>query len=48
LEVMPQALLLSAILCAWVNRPRKWMNWVLGIIFCIMMALPLLGLLARK
>lgn len=48
LEVVPQALLLSLILCYWVERPRKWMNWTLGIIFAVAMALPLLGLVARK
>ncbi len=48
LEVVPQAGLLSLILCTWVNRPRKWMNWVLGIIFFVMMALPVLGLLVKK
>jgi hypothetical protein len=49
LEVVPQALLLSALLCYWVNHPeKKWLNWVLGGIFCIAMALPVLGLLARK
>jgi hypothetical protein len=49
LEVVPQALLLSALLCYWVNRPgRKWLNWTLGSIFFLVMALPVLGLLARK
>ena len=49
LEIVPQALLLSALLCYWVNHAeRKWMNWALGIVFFIMMALPILGLLVRK
>jgi len=49
LEVVPQALLLSALLCYWVNHAaKKWLNWLLGIAFFIMMALPILGLLARK
>ena len=49
LEVVPQALLLSALLCYWVNHPeKKWLNWLLGIVFFIMMALPVLGLLVRK
>jgi len=47
LEVVPQALLLSVILCSRVNRPKKWMNWLLGILFAIAMALPLFGLLAE-
>jgi len=49
LEVVPQALLLSALLCYWVNHPgKKWLNWLLGIVFFIMMAMPILGLLTRK
>lgn len=49
LEVVPQALLLSALLCYWVNHAgRKWLNWMLGIVFFIMMALPVMGLLVRR
>lgn len=48
LEVVPQALLLSALLCYWVNHPKKWLNWLLGVIFLIAMAMPVLGLLVRK
>ena len=49
LEIVPQALLLSALLCYWVNHAeKKWLNWLLGVLFCIAMALPVLGLLARK
>jgi hypothetical protein len=46
LEVIPQALLLSALLCYWVNHPgKRWMNWTLGVLFFIVMALPVLALL---
>jgi hypothetical protein len=46
LEVVPQALLLSAILFYWVNHPqKKWLNWVMGTIFVPMLLLPALGLL---
>jgi len=49
LEIVPQALLLSALLCYWVNHPaKKWLSWLLGIVFLLMMALPVLGLLKRK
>lgn len=49
LEVVPQAVLLSALLCYWVNyAEKKWLNWLLGIAFGIAMALPILGLLTRK
>lgn len=48
LEVVPQAFLLSAILYFWVNRPeQKWINWVMGILFFVLMSFPVLGLLAR-
>jgi hypothetical protein len=43
-----QAVLLSALLCYWVNHPeKKWLNWLLGIAFFVMMSLPVLGLLTR-
>lgn len=48
LEVVPQALLLSVILCYWVNHPKKWLNWTLGVLFAIVMVLPVLGLLTRQ
>jgi hypothetical protein len=49
LEVVPQALLLSALLCYWVNHAeRRWLDWLLGIVFFLAMALPILGLLTRK
>jgi len=49
IEVVPQALLLSALLCYWVNRPdKKWLNWTMGIVFVLLMVLPILGLVSRK
>ena len=48
LEVVPQALLLSALLCHWVNRPARWLNWFLGVVFFLAMAMPILGLLTRN
>ncbi len=49
LEVVPQAVLLSALLCYWVNHAeKKWLNWLLGILFAIAMAMPVLGLLMPK
>jgi hypothetical protein len=49
LEVVPQALLLSALLGYWVNHPgKKWLNWLLVIVFVIMMTMSILGLLTRK
>lgn len=49
LEVVPQALLLSALLTYWVNHPgKKWLNWTLTVIYALCIALPLLSLVAPK
>jgi hypothetical protein len=48
LEVVPQALLLSALLCYWINRPQKWLNWTLAILYFLCVALPIAGLLAPR
>jgi hypothetical protein len=49
LEIVLQAVLLSALLCYWVNHSEnKWLNWLLGTLFFIMMAMSVLGLLMRK
>jgi len=46
-EVLLQSLFLSLILFYWVNHPQKrWLNWVMGTAFVILMSLPILGLLA--
>ena len=48
-EVLLQSLLFSVVLYYWVNHPeRRWMGWALGIAFCIVMILPLMGLLLVK
>src|SRR5271163_196950 len=31
IELVTQALLLSALLCYWVDHPKRWLNWVLGV-----------------
>jgi hypothetical protein len=39
LEIVTQALLLSALVCYWVNHPgKKWLSWVLGGLFAIVIA----------
>jgi hypothetical protein len=44
LEVMTQALLLSVILYYWVNHPeKKWLAWVLGIIYLLVIVFSILG-----
>jgi hypothetical protein len=48
-EVLLQSFLFSVVLFHWVNHPEKqWLNWTLGIAFCIVMILPLLGLLVAQ
>ena len=48
-EVLLQSFLLSVVLCYWVNHPEKrWLDWTLGIAFCIVIILPLLGLLTAQ
>jgi hypothetical protein len=43
-EVMTQALLLSAILFYWVNHPeKKWVAWLLGIIYVLVWIFGILG-----
>jgi hypothetical protein len=49
LEVVTQALLLSALLCYWVNRPgRKGLSWTLGAVYVVCIGLPLLSLVVPK
>jgi len=49
LEVVPQALLLSALLFYWVrNSGKRWLNWILGLAYVVCVLLPILGLLAPK
>lgn len=48
-EVILQALLLSGILFYWVNHPEKrWLNWLLGVLFFLVLIFPALGLLLTK
>jgi uncharacterized membrane protein len=49
LEIMSQALLLSALLCYWVNHPgKKRLSWSLGVVYFLCLALPVLALMAPK
>jgi hypothetical protein len=46
LEIVTQVVLLSALLSYWVNHPgKKWLNWLLSIAFCLVIALSTMGLL---
>ena len=45
-EVYVQSLLLSLIVTYWVDHPQsRWLSWVMGVLFALMMLFPLLGLL---
>ena len=47
LEILTQSLLFSALLYYWVNHPEKrWLNWVLGILFGLVLLMSLMGYLA--
>jgi hypothetical protein len=49
LEIVPQAVLLSALLFIWVRHPeKKWLNWTLAVPYGVCIVLPVLGLLAAK
>jgi len=38
IEIVPQALLLSALLCYWVNNPgKKWLTWLLTVPFFLLL-----------
>jgi hypothetical protein len=46
-EILMQSLLFSALLYYWVNHPEKrWLNWLLGILFVLVLLMSLLGYLA--
>jgi hypothetical protein len=48
-ELLVQSFLLSALLFYWVQRPeKKWISWVLGIVFFLIVLFPALGLLAGQ
>lgn len=47
LEILTQSFLFSVLLYYWVNHPEKrWLNWVLGILFALVLFMSLLGYLA--
>ncbi|HUX45679.1 MAG TPA: hypothetical protein VMV57_13085 [Terracidiphilus sp.] len=49
LEVVPQAILLSALLFYWVGHAgKRWLNWTLGVVYMVAVTLPLLALVAPK
>lgn len=48
-EALLQSLFLSLILFYWVNHPQgRWLSWAMGIVFFIVMSLPIIGLLVGQ
>jgi hypothetical protein len=48
-EVILQSFLLSMILVYWVHHDeKKWINWVMGVAFSILLMFPILGLLVGQ
>ena len=48
-EVLLQSFLFSFILFYWVNEAQKrWLRWTMGAAFCIVLLLPVLGLLTTR
>jgi hypothetical protein len=49
LEILTQSFLFSMLLYYWVNHPEKrWLNWLLGILFGLVLLMSLLGYLAAS
>lgn len=49
LEVIPQALLLSLGLWLWVRHAhQRWLNWLFGMAFVVIIVLPILGLIVTR
>ncbi len=49
LEIIAQAFLLSAILYYWVNHPKqKWLGWVLGIVYVLVIFFSVMGFVMAK
>lgn len=49
LEILTQSFLFSGLLYYWVNHPEKrWLNWLLGILFGLVLLMSLLGYLAAS
>jgi len=48
-EILTQSFLLSLLTFLWVTHPGvAWLDWVFGVLFVLALALPALGLLARR
>lgn len=48
-ESVVQSLLLSVLLFYWMRHPEKrWLSWLLGVLFVLVMLLPVLGLVTQQ
>lgn len=44
LEILTQSFLFSGLLYYWINHPgKRWLNWVLGILFVLVVSMSLMG-----
>jgi hypothetical protein len=49
IEVITQALLLALLTFHWINQPQhKWQGWLYGILFVLVLTMPVLGLLVTQ
>ena len=49
LEILAQSFLFSALLYYWVNHPEnRWLNWLMGILFGLILLMSLMGYLAAS
>ena len=49
LEILTQSFLLSALVFYWVNHPEKrWLNWLLSIVFVLVILMSLMGFLVAS
>jgi hypothetical protein len=46
-EVLLQSFLLAFIVFHWATHPRRWVTWVVGSLFVLVMAIPIFGLMHR-
>jgi hypothetical protein len=48
-EIVPQAFLFAGLLYYWVSHPeKKWLNWVLGIFFALVILMSVMGVMAAN
>jgi hypothetical protein len=47
-EVFIQTFLLSVLLFYWIHHPKRWLNWVLGVEFLLILTFPALGLIVTR